>query len=396
MLTYFLISGPCSWIAPAEKADSIAPAWSVDLKNTLRAKPTGVVGGGQGHEYTYLPEVSLWFLDANTIVASFVTLDSGASAELNHRNGDAAGSRLRLQLIFLDASSGRITNSFERPAQARDARIVTVHDGTFVTLTANTLTRLASDGQQLATLTLPTHSENWLTHHSQTGGSIVLTPLFVNKKGSSFWVDADTLRIFSSWDDTLTSSVSQSAISDNQLLRSTCWLGYTVTATPLPRTAGPCKSEIQVRGLHSDWRSIATSQAHVNPQFVTADLIFVPGDPATLIRADGELVLTEPQGKRSWGCFSDSAAYPASDGSRLVIPSCLQKGAMPSLDIGGRSVLKQMSIFDLAHFSHSRILNINGVKFDDYMQFAIAPDGSKFAVLHGTTIALFDLPPATN
>jgi len=376
----------------------VNPAWRTDLRSAIGTAPVGVVWGGV-QEYKGRPKTSLWFADDNTIVATFVIRDGNGKPQVSRRGGPDDTLALRLQAIFLDASSGKLTTTSAWPTESRRSSIIAVHDGELVMLGGSDLILYAPDLTVSKRLKLPPGGlVGWLARPSPTGKNILFhTESF--SKGPWIWVETDTLKILSWWEDNPSGYLS---ISDDTMATSTCWWGHELISTMVTPSeasarmqAGPkCKSEVEIRGLSGDWKTIASGEPHQYPQFVNDDLLFVPGkDVGKLIGVDGSVILEEPKGRRSWGCWATEGVLPAARGHRFVIPSCEWKGAVASLDIGAHPVLKQIFVYDIGFRIQTQVIQVKGPKVRDEMQFAVSPDGSKLAILNHEFVEVLRLPP---
>jgi hypothetical protein len=126
----------------APKHETVTPKWRTNLRSAIGSAPLGQVFG-RTREYKALPRTSLWFTDDNTIVATLVTREKKPS--LSSRDGSDTTLPLRLRRVFLDATTGKVTATPDWPSNSRNAGIIAVHDGRFVTEVGNELTLYASD-----------------------------------------------------------------------------------------------------------------------------------------------------------------------------------------------------------------------------------------------------------
>jgi hypothetical protein len=228
---------------------------------------------------------------------------------------------------------------------------------------------------------------------SPTGRTLLISsgPTQFNQKRNWAWVDTGSLTIVVSWEGTASGF---RAISDESIVESTCLLGHEFDSR------APCSPMIRIRSLYTDWKTIAPSEPGLRPQFVNDDTIFIPYRVGKLwgvklLGTDGKILFEEPEGHSLGRCYSDSFAYPSENGRRLVIPACEWKGAVAALDIGAHPILKQILVYDLGPVVHTHVLDVKGPTLANEMNFAISPDGSKFAVMvqRSQTVELFKLPP---
>lgn len=374
------------------------PQWRVDLHSAVSGTPVPTIAQRKS-ESRGKAEVSLWFTDNNTIVATFVARKPSGTSRVSNRATLDDTMPLRLRAVFLDARTGEVATTTEWPTDSRTSRIVAVHDGKFVTLRGTQLTLYARDLVALKDLKLPATeaSIGWQSHPSPTGNNILFSSGEFGKN-SLIWVNTEGLQIVDSWDDDLNGYVS---ISDKYIATSTCWSGFQVKSAyytqngALIVSPGPrCDSEIEIREPSVGWKTIGVGEPHQYPRFVSENLLFVPGGSlGRVIGIDGKVLFEQSKIRQSWGCW-DTGILTIPDGHRFAIPSCQLKGAAPAMDISGNLVLKQIAIYDLADDVKWRKIDVKGPRIKGQMEFALSPDGSELAVLNNQFIQLFQLPPS--
>ena len=102
---------------------------------------------------------------------------------------------LRLRPVFLDAATGNVMATPDWPTGSRDARIIAVHDGKFVTMAGNELALYASDLKVMKKLKLTLLTERyWQVRPSPTGKNFLILPVS-GRAGSWLWLETDTLRL---------------------------------------------------------------------------------------------------------------------------------------------------------------------------------------------------------
>lgn len=298
--------------------------------------------------------------------------------------------------MFIDVGTGKITTTRDWATDSREARIVAVHDGKLVTLARNVLALYSPDLTLVKSITLPSSGVlEWFPHTSPSGKNILFSSAEL-RKGSWIWVETDSLKILGSWEDSETGFLT---ISDGKLATSTCWSGHECSSVTVNANGGSacwpgpkCESKIRIRGLETDWTTVATGEKYQRAEFVNDEMIFLPGkDNGKLIGVDGKVLLEEPAANRSWGCW-DTGVVPATNGRRFLIPSCPWRGAVPALDIASHQVLKQVFIYDIDSHIQSMALSLKGSRIQNDMYFAVSPDGSKLAVLSDEFLQVFRLP----
>lgn len=344
---------------------------------------------------------SLRFTDDNTIVATFVIRNANNKPEPSSRASLDTRLPLRLQAILLDAHTGKITATAAWPTDSRTSRIVAVHHGQITALRGSELTLYSPDLVALKELKLPQAEPaiEWQPHPSPTGNNILFSSNTFGKS-SLTWVNVDRFEIVRSWEDNLSGLLT---ISDKYIATSTCWSGYQVRSVGYNDNGGEiispgpkCNSEIKIRTLSTDWKTIAPGESHLYPQFVNQDMLFLGAETTgKIIGVDGKVLFEQPKIRQSWGCWS-TGVLPVPDGRRFVIPSCELRGAFPALDIGGHLVLKQIAVYDVGDKVRWRRIDVKGPKIKDQMEFALSPDGSRLAILNVEKLTLeeIDLPRA--
>jgi hypothetical protein len=381
-------------IFASSNGQAISPEWRIDLRPAIRSSPVRPIATRQ--ESVGRPTSSLWFTNNDTVVATFVVHEEEGKPQVSRRDKLDNSMPLRLKAVFLDARTGKISATHDWPTDSRMARIVSVHDGKLVTLAKNELTLYSPDLAPIKSITLPAASFGWSARPSPSGKNILLSSADF-REGPWIWVETDSLKIISSWEDSPTGLLS---ISDKNIATSTCWWGRECKSwnvngnggAACVETGSKCASRIQIRELPTKWKTIADGEEYQHPQFVNDEIIFLPGkNSGKLIGIDGKVILDEPKTDRSWGCW-DTGVVPAANGRRFVIPNCLWKGAIASVDIGSHPVLKQIFVYDIGSRIQSKALDVKGPKIQNDMQFAISADGTKLAILNNEFVLVFNLP----
>lgn len=397
VFTSFLISGKDA----RPQGAALLPVWRTDLRPTVGSAPLPFVYlTSAGEAQTPGVVSSLWFSNDDTVVATFVVGETKGKPQLSRRGNFDNTPPLRLRAIFLDASTGKITNAASWPTESRASRIIAAREGKMVTWGGSDLALYAPNLTLLKRLTLPPIGlALWSARASPTGKNILLDSAKMSK-GSWIWVETDSLKIVSSWVD---EPSGYRTISDQLIATSTCWSGYecrlrvpTLNGGSSCKETGPkCEPQVRIRGLSTEWKTIAPGEPHTYPQFINEDMLFLflPGsNSGRLISTDGKLLFEEPKGIRSGGCWG-IGGLPSADGRRFVIPSCQVKGANPMFDIGGHIVLKQIVVYDVGPEIRPCVLDVKGPNIQNHMDFALSPDGSKLAVLSDEFVEVFRLPP---
>lgn len=366
-------------VPPVDTArGAITASSSTDLRAAVGSAPLGLVVG-RGRETTLQPRTSLWFVDNNTVVATFVTREEKAA--LSSHDSSDTNLPLRLRAIFLDANTGKVKSAQTWPSESRFAGIVATNDGSFITQRGVVLTLYSPDVKEVRRLSLPPIQQDlwgWVSHPSSTGRNILFaTPnLTTTDQTPWIWVHASTLEVARSWKE-----------------RQSGWVGIsddTISMIACSFHLYQCEPTVEIRGIATEWKTIAAIERRPqsSPRFINEDTIFISGHPWKLLQTDGNVILTE--NVPSEGDMAISSA----GGQRFVVPFFQSRGGVAALDIGAHGEIKTISIYDAPFHERSYRLEVKGVKIKEQAQLAVSPDGSKLAVLYEESVYLFQLPPA--
>ena len=375
LLVHFLRSPSVPLVDTTSGA--IRANWSADLRAVVGSAPLGLIVGRR-HQTVLQPMTSLWFIDNNTVVATFVT--SEGKVGLSRHDRSDPNLPVQLRAIFLDASNGRVMSTQAWPSESRFAGIVATNGGSFITQRGVVLTRYSPDAQEVGRLSLPPIQQDllgWAAHTSPTGRNILfgIHNLHTRDQTSWVWVDASSLEVVRSWTDAQSGSV---GISDNSISMIACsFYPYR------------CDPSVELRSLATEWKTIAPidRRPQSSPRFVNDDTIFISGHPWKLLQTDGTTVFTES------APFEGSMAIRSASGQRFMVPFFQSKGGFPALDISAHGELKTIAVYDAPFHTRSYKLKMIGPTIKDDTQFALSPDGSLLAILYDESIYLFHLPP---
>jgi hypothetical protein len=363
------------------RQEKATPQWHVNLHRQIGSTPLGIVGG-IGRETLGKPKTSLWFVDDDTLVVTYVTREPVSS--LSKRGEGAPTLPLRLRAIFVNASDGSVKNVKLWPIESRDAGVIAIHDGVLVMQAGSRVWEYSRISDETRTLQLPEiESRRWHPHPSPSGKSIlfVATNLRTTAPVAWVWLDTEQFRIKASWKEIQSGWV---GISDDEIAMTTCvWISR-------------CQPQVQMRGLDAAWKTIApaSNKNKPRPKFVNDQTLVLLGDPTRIVDTDGHLLFTDENLKHPEGCWW-TEPFASANGLRFAVPSCKLKGAFPALDLGGTDVLKRIILYDFPFHQIAYTLDLSGPKIQDLAYMAMSPNGLQLVILKNESLELIKLPPIT-
>ncbi len=388
-----LISFPISVYGGGHSGATVAPLYQIDLRSVVKG-PFLFEPWGSPESRSGLPIRSLCFLDNQQIAVTVVT-QAGGKPGLATRIEPNSSSPFRLYAILIGASSGRILASPDWPSNSRFAGIVAANDKGFVTESGRDLTLFSTDltpGKRISLPSLPpnqyTAERYWNPRPSWSGRRVLFLGQVFWIKGPWLWLDAETLQVLDSWQETLTGAV---AVSDDHIAMGT---GARHFGDPPPFL------KVGIPG--ADWRPIPSTLNAAAPQFVGPDVLYfhrytsmnMPGPPRVfLMHSDGSEIFNLGPVRKGWGL---GKAAVSRVGNRFVILEGETKGSVPMLDIGGHEVLRALLIYDPPFSSPSRSLVVRNSKSRNMDAVALSPDGRHLAICSypEPVVEVFELPPA--
>lgn len=374
----FIEPGLCSASRGPAPRRPIPPAWRFEA---------GPVLGGQlareivGDQQPLGAVSSLWFLGNRILVATWVTR-SRRPRLLRHGQ---AGGVYRLRAFFLDARTGRLVGRGAWPVSSPTAAIVWAGRRRFVTASGGALVlRRFGQDRPLASANLPVRWQPLPAPSERSRRQLLMRVAYgrhFGYRGSEwFLVNTNTLR-WVRWKGR------------------TYWegLGPEDIAGISNGLAGPGPAFLVLGQPGGSWRRVLRlNEQCTQPRFVGSRLVMMSTCVAhrmTLVRLnDPAKVLELPHGG---GCvLGGDSRLVATHGRRIALPVCLLKGSHPLLDIDGRELLTGIDVYDAPFRRRAFAFRALGPALFSPSAFALAPDGSRFAVVSGTSVEVFRLPPA--
>lgn len=341
-----------------------------------------------------LPIRSLCFLDNHRLLATVVTRAGGVPG-LAKRDEPSAASPFRLNIVIIDAATGKILAVPSWPSNSRYAGVIAANGKGLVIQTGTEFTLLSPGLRPIKRLTLPPvpadkygHETFWNPRPSWSGRRILLTAFRTPKRFQWLWVDAENLQVLRSWEGVLDLPL---VVSDRQIVMGTDASYY---------GAPPPILQVSVPG--GPWKPLPSTLNPASPQFVGPGLLYFH-TYATLNYPEGGgtfLVLTDggamsslwPPLSAGWGLGRAAASR---DGNRFVILGLQLKGSHPRLDVAGYTVLKGLVVYDSPFRAPSYTVPVLCSRIRNPELPALSPNGRYLAVFAypKPIFEAFRLPP---
>jgi hypothetical protein len=383
--TSLLVMGlVCCLIEPGLRSAAHAPALRKAIPPAWRFAAGPALGGRLAREIVGdqrpLGAVSsLWFLGNRMLVATWVT----RSQQPRLLHPGQAGGAYRLRAFFLDARTGRLVGRGAWPVNSPTAAIVWAGRTRFVTASGGALVlRRFGQDRPSASANLPVRWQPLPAPSQRSRRELLMRVAYgrhFDYRGSEwFLVNTKTLR-WVQWK----SAVYWEGLGPEQIAGISSGL------------AGPGPTFLVLGQPGGSWRRVLRlSDRCIQPQFVGSDLVMMSACVAhrmTLVRLnDPEKALELPHGN---GCtLGGGSRLVAAHGRRIALPVCQLKGSHPLLDVDGRELLAGIDVYDAPFRHRSFALRTLGPALFSPHAFALAPDGSRFAVVSGTSVEVFRLP----
>ncbi|TAN21507.1 MAG: hypothetical protein EPN33_12915 [Acidobacteria bacterium] len=274
-----------------------------------------------------------------------------------------------MNLIFVDAGSGALQYRTTVAAYSPWARIVFAARGKFILWDGSDLTLYGPKAVPLRRAKLP--QRPWTWDISASPDHVLLNSFSYSRTAGKTWewfaIRTDTLK----WQSSTDGPTAQVA-GPNVIGGSSGW-GYSVR-----RNGG---GWTDVPGLQPDRGIIG---------FANPNLMILFG---ALLDTTTGIVRPVPGIGSACAWPGNDFSYESSGGKRLAFGDCPMVGAHPAFDVGGHSVWRGISIFDAPSYNLDHRLVAQGASLRGDVRQALSSDGHRFAILHGTVIQMFILPP---
>ena len=393
----FLTSGARVAPAPAAPRRDVLPTWRVDLRPAIGGPLVGVQLGG---EQSGAPAVSLGYLDADTIVASFVT--RAAPGALVPRGAPA----FALHLIFILPSSGASTRAVVWPAVTDNAAIIWAARGKFLVRDGARLALYSRQLRPLGETSLPDNDWHALNINSYPSiGDYLLFVKWRSPPGAASWLALDAQAL--TWRDRWDSGPISQAIGPEGVI------------VGIGQDAARCRQSLLVKPPGTPWRRVGADQWWMStdtPTFVGPGLLMLRiAPPPTYLGPSlgcdlsADVVGLAILSLRSHRILAVDNAVRAEAGTRYwmvrlyatgtpgraAVLSFVIKHPLFALDPTGRALLREIILYDAPAYSRSFTLRLKGPTIELWPTFraALSPDGLHAAILSGTTVEMFALPP---
>lgn len=377
---------PVSRTAPAQDsklASASVPVWQVDLR------AFGYTGYKvRSFEWAGPKQVSpIFFSDPNVLVASFVT--RGTISRLQRRNQAHIEQPFILNIISLDASSGKPQSRLSWPQADPRSRVVPMDNGDFIVVTPERMALYSPNSECLAELrlhTLDPSGSYWDIHLSPSRKSILIEYSASDPLPHHFaWIDTESLRQTTSWRGTSDLAATSETISDDHIA---------VYKESFPH---PMRTQVKVLGLNGSSRVLCDMEFGCGiPAILNSDtLVLLLGhDEVKVIKTDGQQL------------FDDKFPYdtqsvlppliPSANGQRFAVPIYRPKGGWPALDISPRMMLDKIVVYDIGLCQAVYTLDEKKSKmtYSTLDGIALSSDGSELAVLADGVLKAYRIPAA--
>ena len=371
-----LLTPVSSWqFAHAQDGAALTPLWNVDLREAGYSPQPGFQFSlsSRPHTVALLSQHSVTVSQSGHIAIAFLT------EEIGGKSTDIYGSRV-LHLISLDAATGRIVANRAWAVPNADTYVGASKEGNLVML------RYDSAGpavcvyspylQEIRRIDFPsdpvTSTSSWSIFVPPSGTSVFVEHR-LNNTDSVKMLDSRTLREVRAWEN----SGSIESVSGHYFL----WC----------EGQSPNDVSLYTWAFETPWSAVANLGPCLRSEaaFINEDtLVMNRRDSVSLIRADGQVLFTAPMPKNR--AAEDAGASP--DGRFVIVATTTKAGLAIALafDMSKGPAPRRILVYDT---KTSTV--VDSLRFTSYVG-AFSPDSSRFAVLNGRILKMYQLPSSVS
>ncbi len=427
--TLFLLSSASQSASQTSQGANTGPLWKLDIAKMGYKAPEDTALDNQ-ELGAVLGIEPICFLGDGIVVVSFVTREAPVAPPNRGQTDESLP--YRLHGIFIDTKTGAVHNTMEWPTASVRSRILAVPGEKFAVLTPDQLLLYSSAFGLISKLEIPLGREaikdRWDATTSPAGNFLLLSyePATEEKRFSGLpysvyvaqldtlemrlmWVDLDKLQVVERWSTTEKSAggfMWPEDISDDgtvQIQSST--LSNNRNSLPLVKIGRPPNGPWSL--MCSRWASSCGAGRFVNDETILR--MSVTGQDKNvrlwigLLSITGKLLFeqTFPEGEIEREGFSITSAQRAvaisSNGSRFALGLVKVKRGNRSLDIGGRSWLNRIIVYDLLARRWIYSLDAKTQHFSSISGMALSRTGSMLGLIDQRGILqVYLLPDSSN
>ncbi|HJT01473.1 MAG TPA: hypothetical protein VJ756_20430, partial [Terriglobales bacterium] len=347
--------------------------WKADLHRfSYAARPNPHFIGGKAYIGGKFVDIGILFPKAgsNQVICYFVTKSD--AGDLGRREQAQNSDPYRLQVIRFDASTGLLKNHLQLPARFGISSVMSSYDGKFIVRTGNLLTLYTSGFKALKRRVLPNTGEydEWSVRLSPSGKTLLVDHYRPFRSQHFVMGTSSFAPLVPSAEGTLFPLF---AISDNAITKP---------------DAG--QRSISIGDFRGGWRKLATALHCVsNPVFLKDDKILNACEHEVVVLAtNGDELMRDHLNNNE---HLEELVSVTPDGAFFAVSAAKSKGGFMDLSSVKRS---DTTILVYNVGSHKRIfrIRVDPVPHADY-DFALAPDGSKLAIMIDGSVKVYMLNP---
>lgn len=326
----------------------------------------------------------LCFSDHGVLIATFLTQQEVHA--LARRDQPSDPLPLRLHAAFLDAVSGRVQARRDWYTAHPAGGVIAAGDGNFVVFTPAVVSLYSPSLELVKDFKLSSEQQShvWDFHSSPSGKIILVEYHYPEAKYQ--WLDTDTLLPqIASWSE----SLPVLSISDDKEI--TSFRDTYVRSKSMNVYEALVKS--RDRPERTVCRVIAGNGGDScgEPLILSNELLSLwsPHKFIVVPKTGGDALFRASFRDDEW---LGSRLYPSADGKRFAVTISAHKGGGALLDIGFRSVLKRIVVYDLPSGRVAYTLDAEQQKIKKVSGVVLSPDGFLLAVQTDGVVEVYQLP----